>query len=137
MAATGGKASITLKPGEGLRELKTAIRQTFGLYKHHKLSKLILVGQGGGVQTEAKKNDLVHGATVRCTYTFSSGNGGNFGGRRRGGFGGFRGGFGGGLSQREMMMMMLMSGGGGGPFSGGYSDSDGYGSYDSDGYGSY
>ncbi len=56
---------------------------------------------------EAKKNDLVNGVTVRCTYSYSSGNGniGAFGpgGRRRGGFG--RGRFGG--MPHEMMMLML------------------------------
>jgi hypothetical protein len=105
--ATGGKASITLRAGEGLKELKKAIRQTFGLYKHHKLSKLMLVPTGGCAEMEAKKNDLVNGVTVRCTYSYSSGNGniGAFGpgGRRRGGFG--RGRFGG--MPHEMMMLML------------------------------
>ena len=80
---------------------------------------------------EAKKDDLVHGATVRCTYAVSRGNG-NLppGGRRRGGF---RGGFGG-MSQRDLMMLMLLEGRGGfgGGGFGGYSDSDEYG-YDSDG----
>jgi hypothetical protein len=75
-----------------------------GLYKHHKLSKLLLVPPSGGhAQAEAKKGDLVHGATVRCTYTISTGNGGNFGGRRRGrGFGG--------LSHRDEMMMLMAHG---------------------------
>lgn len=123
MAATGGKATIVLQPGEGLRELKAAIRQTFGLYKHHKLSKLLLASPAGGAEVEMKKNDLVHGATVRCTYTFSSGNGniGAFGpgGRRRGGFRGLFGG----MSQRELMMMMLLEGRRG---YGGYGSDDSY-----------
>ena len=138
MAATNGRASITLKPGEGLRELKTAIRQTFGLYKQHKLSKLMLVPASttaGGAEVEAKKADLVHGATVRCTYSFSSGNGniGAFGpgGRRRGGFGG---GFGGRLSQQEMIMLMMLEGRGG--FGGGGYGSDSDDEYGSDSYGS-
>ena len=127
MAATGGKASIVLQPGEGLRELKAAIRKCFGLYKHHKLSKLMLAPPAGGAEAEAKKNDLVHGATVRCTYTFSSGNGniGGFGpgGRRRGGF---RGGGFGGMSQRDMMMLMLLQGRGGFGGYGGYGSDDSY-----------
>ena len=131
--ATGGKASITLRAGEGLKELKKAIRQTFGLYKHHKLSKLMLVPTGGSAEMEAKKNDLVNGVTVRCTYSYSSGNGniGAFGpgGRRRGGFG--RGRFSG--MPHEMMMLMLLQG------RAGFDDygSDVYGSDDYDSDGSY
>ena len=52
------------------------------------LGSLRLEGEG----RDAKKEDLVDGATVRCTYTYQSGNG-NLGGflGRGGGFG--RGGF--------------------------------------------
>ena len=100
-----------------------------GKYAHHTLSKLVLSDSGG----EAKKKDLVHGATVRCVYAFSSGNGGNFGGGRRGGFGRFggsfgrrRGGFGGlaGLSSRDAALVAMMLGGGFG--GGGYSDDSDY-----------
>eukprot|EP00966_Prymnesium_polylepis_P167055 3861822-Prymnesium_polylepis.1 len=58
----GGKATLTLQPGEGLRELKTAIRKTFGKYEYHKLSKLTL----GAGATAATKNHLVDGANVTC-----------------------------------------------------------------------
>ena len=87
-AHMGGKCDVVLHPGEGLRELKKLIRDAFGKYKYHVLGSLRLEGEG----RDAKKEDLVDGATVRCTYTYQSGNG-NLGGflGRGGGFG--RGGF--------------------------------------------
>ena len=55
----------------------------------------------------AKKNDLVDGATVHCTYTYSAGNPGNL----RSGFGG---GFGSRRSNHLLFAMMFGGGGGGG-----------------------
>ena len=105
----GGKCSITLKPGEGLRELKTIIRKAFGKVPSHKLSKLTL-----STGAEVKKNDLVDGATVVCHYAYSVPVTGNlFGGGRRRGFGGFGGsrGFGGMNARDAMLYAMMMRGG--------------------------
>ena len=84
----GGQCSLTLAPGQGLRELKTMIRQAFGKYEYHKLSKLTLGASGGA---EVKSNHLVDGCTVQCHYTFAQGDIGAIHGRRGrrgGGFGG-------------------------------------------------
>ena len=87
---------ITLYPGEGLRELKTKIRDAFGKYRYHILGKL-QVENGGSAPRDAKKEDLVNGTTLRCVYTYQAGNGnlGNFG-RSRNNFAGRFFGFGGG-----------------------------------------
>ena len=82
----GGAVDIALKPGEGLRELKKLVRESFGKVQCQKLSKLLLADGN-----EAKTTDLVDGVTVSCTYTHAAGNPGGFGRRR--GFGGFGGGF--------------------------------------------
>ena len=71
---------------------------------------------GGAGGRTVKKTDLVDGATVHCTYTFTTGNPGNlrsgfgFGGGWRMGGGGVMGG-----GARADLMMMLMMGGGGPP----------------------
>ena len=88
--------------GQGLRELKTAIRKIFGKVDCHKLGSLTLASTGA----IAKKNDLKDGCTVVCHYTYAPGDPSAFGGRRRGGFGGFRRGGG---SDRERMLLMLMA----------------------------
>ena len=108
----GGKKTLLLQPEAGLRELKAAIRKAFGLYASHKLSKLLLVVDGAE-RGEAKKADLVQGATVRCTYVYAHGNAANLRGGRRGGFGGFGRG---GACGVQMMRMMLAMGYGGGRF---------------------
>ena len=51
----------------------------------------------------AKKNDLVDGATVHCTYTYTAGNPG---------FGGFRG-----RGSNHLLFAMMFGGGGGGGMS--------------------
>jgi len=111
-AAANGECDVVLRAGEGIAELKKAIRQGFGKYAHHTMGSLKLGSAGG---RNAKKADLVDGATVYCSYTYSAGNPGNLGGRRGlGGFGGMRGfgGFGGGGSRADLMMMMMLMGGG-------------------------
>ena len=82
----GGKVNITLKPGDGLRELKKLVRESFGKVQYQKLSKLLLADGN-----EAKTTDLLDGVTVSCTYTHAAGNPG-FGGFGRRMFGGFGGG---------------------------------------------
>ena len=67
------------------------------------MGSLKIGGPGGRT---AKKNDLVDGATVHCTYTYSAGNPGNL---RSGGFGGFRG-----RSSNHLLFAMMFGGGGGG-----------------------
>ena len=106
---SGQTCEVTLQAGEGLRELKTAIRQAFGKYDYHKLSKLTL--QNGGA--EVKKNHLVNGTTVVCHYVTAYGDTSGLSRGRRGGFGGFggfRGGFGGRLSSRDRAMLMMLGG---------------------------
>ena len=98
----GGVTTVTLAAGQGLRELKTAIRKIFGKVDCHKLGSLTLASTGA----IAKKNDLKDGCTVVCHYTYAPGDPSAFGGRRRGGFGGFRRGGG---SDRERMLLMLMA----------------------------
>ena len=133
----GGKCTVTLRPGEGLRELKSTIRkvcrhlqnqtavpgepsrvptsrvpsprQTFGKYPSHTLSKLTING------AEVKKPNLVDGCTVACHYGFAPGNAGALHGGRRGRFGG-GGGFGGfgrrmGLPDRMLLAMLQGRGG--------------------------
>ena len=67
------------------------------------MGSLKIGGPGG---RNAKKNDLVDGATVHCTYTYSAGNPANL---RSGGFGGFRG-----RSSNHLLFAMMFGGGGGG-----------------------
>ena len=81
------------------------VRQIAGKYAHHTMGSLKIGGPGG---RNAKKNDLVDGATVHCTYTYSAGNPGNL---RGGGFG-FRG-----RSSNHLLFAMMFGGGGGGGMS--------------------
>jgi hypothetical protein len=88
--AWGGKMSVTLAAGEGLKELKAHIRKAFGKYPRHTMGSLQLLQEGQAVR-EAKTEDLVEGARVLCTYTYAPGNPSiGFGGGGRGfrGFGG-------------------------------------------------
>ena len=87
----GGVCDVTILAGQGLRELKAAIRKRFGKYDYHTAGALKYPSG-----KDAKGTDLVNDVTLTCTYTFTAGNGGNFGGGRGGGrrYGGF--GFGGG-----------------------------------------
>ena len=76
------------------------IRQIAGKYAHHTMGSLKIGGPGG---RNAKKNDLVDGATVHCTYTYTAGNPG---------FGGFRG-----RGSNHLLFAMMFGGGGGGGMS--------------------
>ena len=105
--AANGECDVVLGAGDGVAQLKKAIRTNFGKYAHHTMGSLKL---GSATGSNAKKGDLVDGATVYCTYTYSAGNASNLGG----GFG--RGGFG----RRADLMMMMMMMGGGGPFDSDY-----------------
>ena len=104
-APADGAADVTLRAGQGIAELKKMIRQIAGKYAHHTMGSLKIGGPGG---RNAKKNDLVDGATVHCTYTYSAGNPGNL---RGGGFG-FRG-----RSSNHLLFAMMFGGGGGGGMS--------------------
>ena len=102
-APADGTSDVTLRAGQGITELKKMIRQIAGKYAHHTMGSLKLNGPGG---RNAKKNDLVDGATVHCTYTYTAGNPG---------FGGFRG-----RGSNHLLFAMMFGGGGGG--GGGMSD---------------
>lgn len=71
--AVGGKCTVRLGPGEGLRELKTQIRAVFGKVRYSVLGQLLLVDAQGRAVAPAKAGDLVCGARVQCTYTNSGG----------------------------------------------------------------
>jgi len=101
-APADGNSDITLREGQGITELKKMIRQIAGKYAHHTMGSLKIGGPGG---RNAKKNDLVDGATVHCTYTYTAGNPG---------FGGFRGR---GRSSNHLLFAMMFGGGGGGGMS--------------------
>ena len=81
---------------------KKMVRQIAGKYAHHTMGSLKIGGPGG---RNAKKNDLVDGATVHCTYTYTAGNPG---------FGGFRGR---GRGSNHLLFAMMFGGGGGGGMS--------------------
>jgi len=110
----GGKCTIVLAPKEGLKELKAKIRQAFGKAQYKRMGSLMLgerpSASGQNADRQAKANDLVDGATVRCQYSHAPGNPGNLPMHR----GGRGGGFGIGGLQSHIMMMQMM--GGGGPF---------------------
>lgn len=60
------------------------IKRAFGKKKYHQLGSLILCdAEGSPTQPNraVKAKDLVDGVTVRCTYTYASGNGNLWGGR--------------------------------------------------------
>ena len=99
-APADGNSDVTLRAGQGITELKKMIRQVAGKYAHHTMGSLKIGGPGG---RNAKKNDLVDGATVHCTYTYTAGNPG---------FGGFRG-----RGRSNHLLFAMMFGGGGGGMS--------------------
>ena len=99
-APADGTSDVTLRAGQGITELKKMIRQIAGKYAHHTMGSLQIGGPGG---RNAKKNDLVDGATVHCTYTYTAGNPG---------FGGFRG-----RGRSNHLLFAMMFGGGGGGMS--------------------
>jgi hypothetical protein len=103
--------TITLKPGQGLRELKSIIRDVFGKVPHHVLGPLHIVDDEGvpcmkknGDHVVVKAEDLQSELWVKCTYTYKEGNM-NLPQPRRGGP------FGGDLTSslaQEMMLTMMM-----------------------------
>ena len=93
--AGSGEVTLTLPPGAGVRELKTALRKKFGKVAHQKMGSLMLVDGEGRQTAAAKSEDWVDGVKVACTYTYAQGNVGNLVfGHGGGGFFGRRGGWG-------------------------------------------
>ncbi|KAG1670538.1 hypothetical protein FOA52_015403 [Chlamydomonas sp. UWO 241] len=65
-----GKATIKLKPGDGLAQLKKKIKETFGKVRQQKVGPLVLAdAHGNATSSNAATADLVDGASVIVTYT--------------------------------------------------------------------
>ena len=73
--ATKGKGTVTLKPGQGLRELKTSIKKKYGKVSHKALSTLVWVvdGETGALGGAVSSKMLVDGATLSCSYRTANG----------------------------------------------------------------